>query len=151
VTEVRKYTPEEVWKLYRGVRDPCEKCRGSGAVMYGSTSTWRGGVGGAAMTRNVCDVCWGSGDKHKVWEDLRAWRDRDQEMSREQAFKYLKSAFGATLSSLRKDLLIFADIIDKETRRRKLPEGTDEFWYKRNAEVFSRSIRRLCGEEVDEW
>jgi hypothetical protein len=72
-------------------------------------------------------------------------------MSREQAFKYLQSAFGATLSGLRKDLLVFAGIIEKETRRRKLPEGTDEFWYKSNAEAFSRAIRRLCGEDVEPW
>ena len=112
---------------------------------------WQGGIGGAAMTRDVCDVCWGSGDKHKTWQDLRVWRDRDTEMSREQAFKYLQTVFGASLSSLRKDLLIFADIIEKETRRRKLPEGTDEFWYKRSAETFAIAVRRLCGEKVDPW
>ncbi len=151
MTEARKYTPEEVWKLFRGVRDPCDKCKGSGELMYGNTSTWRYGIGGAAMTRDVCDGCWGSGDKHKTWTDLRAWRGRDTEMSREQAFKYLQSAFGATLSGLRKDLLVFAGIIEKETRRRKLPEGTDEFWYKSNAEAFSRAIRRLCGEDVEPW
>jgi len=103
------------------------------------------------MTLDVCDGCWGSGDSNRKGEDLRAWRDRDREMSRRQAFKYLKSTFGATLSSLRKDLLIFADIIEKETRRRKLPEGTDEFWYRNNAETFAKSIRRLCGEEVEGW
>ncbi len=151
MTEVGKYAPEEVWKLFRGVRDPCDRCKGSGQLMYGSTSTWRGGMGGAAMTRDVCDICWGSGDKHRTWQDLRAWRDRDTEMSRKQAFEYLQSVFGTRYESIRSSLLHFADIIEKETRRRKLPEGTNEFDYKRSAEVFSRAIRRLCGEKVEEW
>ena len=151
MTEVGKYTPEEVWKLFRGVRDPCDKCRGSGEVMYGNTSTWHHGIGGAAITRDVCDTCWGSGDKSKIWRDLRAWQDRDTEMSREQAFKYLQLAFGTSYKTIRPSLLRFADIIEKETRRRKLPEGVDEYDYKSSAEIFSRAIRRLCGEKVEEW
>jgi len=46
--------------------DECETCHGSGVVTYGSTSTWRGGIGGCAMTDGVCDVCWGSGNKCRL-------------------------------------------------------------------------------------
>ena len=49
----------------------CTKCNGSGVYMYSSTATWRGGIGGAAMTNAVCDVCWGSGDSGRPWTDLR--------------------------------------------------------------------------------
>lgn len=55
----------------RGVNTPCKKCNGLGTIVYGSTSTWRGGIGGAAMTNGVCNKCWGSGDEHLHWLDLR--------------------------------------------------------------------------------
>ena len=57
----------------RGV-DPqnvCEKCGGSGVHVYSSTATWMGGIGGQAMTMDVCDGCWGSGDKNRKGADLR--------------------------------------------------------------------------------
>lgn len=46
--------------------DECPKCGGAGTLLYGSTATWRGGIGGAAMTVDVCHVCWGSGSR-KPW------------------------------------------------------------------------------------
>lgn len=59
---------------WRGV-DPenaCPKCDGSGVRAYGSTATWRGGIGGQAITTGVCDGCWGSGDKTRPGVNLRA-------------------------------------------------------------------------------
>lgn len=47
--------------------DRCAACGGSGILIYGSTATWHGGVGGQAMTSDVCNKCWGSGDKHTPW------------------------------------------------------------------------------------
>lgn len=55
----------------RGVREPCESCGGHGVRVYGSTATWRGGIGGQAMTTYVCDVCWGSGDQINHWPSHR--------------------------------------------------------------------------------
>jgi len=43
----------------------CQRCQGYGYRAYGSTATWRGGIGGQAITTDVCDVCWGSG-RHDV-------------------------------------------------------------------------------------
>jgi hypothetical protein len=48
----------------------CPRCNGAGRTTYGSTATWRGGIGGAAMTMDVCDRCWGSGDRHRPGADL---------------------------------------------------------------------------------
>jgi len=47
----------------RGVKayDACKTCGGMGKRCYGNTSTWRGGIGGQAMTTGVCNKCWGSG------------------------------------------------------------------------------------------
>lgn len=53
----------------------CQPCGGIGVRIYGSTSTWRGGIGGCAMTNDVCDRCWGSGDKTRPWP---AWRREDK-------------------------------------------------------------------------
>ena len=50
----------------------CTTCGGTGKKVYASTSTWRGGIGGAAMTEDVCDKCWGSGDELAPGTDLRA-------------------------------------------------------------------------------
>lgn len=49
----------------------CPHCNGTGSVLYGSGSTWRGGIGAAAMTRDVCDSCWGSGAANQPGTDLR--------------------------------------------------------------------------------
>lgn len=65
----------EIWYLdfldQRGVEYICERCRGLGTRVYPSTATWCGGIGGAAMTNDICDFCWGSGDKYKHWVNLR--------------------------------------------------------------------------------
>jgi hypothetical protein len=56
---------------WRQIDDVCLKCSGSGIRTYGSTATWRGGIGGASMTTDVCDSCWGTGDKYKTGVDLK--------------------------------------------------------------------------------
>jgi DnaJ-class molecular chaperone len=49
----------------------CNKCSGSGVFLYSNTSTWRGGLGGQALTYDVCDSCWGSGNIEKKGFDLK--------------------------------------------------------------------------------
>lgn len=58
---------------WRGI-DPaeaCKECGGSGSKVYGDTSTWRRGVGGQSLTQDVCDHCWGSGNRLAPWPDRR--------------------------------------------------------------------------------
>lgn len=57
----------ELLEWERGIEDPCKKCGGSGYIWYGSTSTYWGGVGGSAITKGVCDKCWGSGEENRPW------------------------------------------------------------------------------------
>jgi len=52
---------------WRGIENPCPKCTGTGYIVYGSTSTYLGGIGGAAMTKGVCNQCWGSGEADRPW------------------------------------------------------------------------------------
>ena len=73
--------PVELWKDRRravldwiGVQDEselCCKCGGRGHRGYGNTSTWRGGIGGQAVTTDVCDECWGTGVKARTGTNLR--------------------------------------------------------------------------------
>lgn len=49
----------------------CERCAGAGMRAYGSTSTWRGGIGGQMITPGVCDACWGSGRTDRHGPNLR--------------------------------------------------------------------------------
>lgn len=51
---------------------PCKPCGASGIRVYPSTATWRGGVGGQALTNGICDKCWGSGNSEKPWLNLRS-------------------------------------------------------------------------------
>jgi len=71
----------------------CTACNGKGSRAYGTTATWKGGIGGAAVMSGTCDRCWGTGDTenpgpnghalrngsiaetiklYRAWEDLRA-------------------------------------------------------------------------------
>ena len=54
---------------WRGIEqgNECRECCGAGVLTYGGTSTWRGGVGGQMLTQDVCNKCWGSGDRTKPW------------------------------------------------------------------------------------
>ena len=49
----------------------CSECGGAGITFYSDTSTWRHGIGGQAMTTDVCDKCWGSGDRTRPWPNWR--------------------------------------------------------------------------------
>ena len=61
---------------WRNIETPCKKCQGTGSVTYSSTAMWRGGIGGSMLTLGVCDHCWGSGDEHRHWTDLRKLEDK---------------------------------------------------------------------------
>lgn len=69
----------ETLRRHRGVRNPCPKCSGWGVRWYPSGSTWRGGMGTASCTQDVCggdDGCWGSGDADAPWPSWAIAGDR---------------------------------------------------------------------------
>ncbi len=49
----------------------CSGCSGTGTRTYGSTSTWRHGIGGQSITDDVCDQCWGTGNAARPGPNLR--------------------------------------------------------------------------------
>lgn len=59
----------------------CTACQGKGRRAYGSTATWRGGIGGQAITADVCDKCWGSGNTEQPGTDLRRLRNQQRNMA----------------------------------------------------------------------
>jgi hypothetical protein len=63
--------------------DECKTCNGAGVRGYGNTSTWIGGVGGQMMTTDVCDQCWGSGDRYRKGVNLRQLRAEVGRLPRE--------------------------------------------------------------------
>lgn len=70
--------------MVRDIDTPCEGCRGTGVQTYGSTATWRGGVGGQMLTTAVCNRCWGTGDENRrgtSFREIERWKaafDREQ-------------------------------------------------------------------------
>ena len=59
---------------WRGIESghECPRCGGSGKIVYDSTATYGPGtIGGSAMTLDVCDHCWGSGDITNMGPNLR--------------------------------------------------------------------------------
>lgn len=71
-----QWTSDQVyeWMLEsRGVPQGqhCQRCHGFGVVSYGTTGTWRSGIGGATPTQDVCDACWGSGRRDRPWPSHR--------------------------------------------------------------------------------
>lgn len=68
---------------WRGIQAPCVKCDGAGSFVYSNTATWRrepGTVAGRAMTRDVCDACWGSGDQLCPWPNLRELEEKARKL-----------------------------------------------------------------------
>jgi hypothetical protein len=94
-TRVHEYMLE-----MRGVEEACETCRGSGVRSYGSTATWRGGIGGMAITQDTCDSCWGSGDKHKPGANLRHVLATIDQKAAEKALSTLSTGIGLDVPSL---------------------------------------------------
>ena len=71
------YTTEELHAMlldWRGIEPgrECRDCGGSGVKAYANTATWHNAaIAGQAITNDVCDSCWGSGDRTRPWANLR--------------------------------------------------------------------------------
>lgn len=128
----------------RGVHTPCDACHGLGIKVYASTATWHGGMGCAAMTHDVCDECWGSGDKNRHGMDLRKMTAERKQWEKEQAMSYLSTALGVRIGRLRKRFLALANLADAQCRKRKLPAGEDEFWWQRDWECVASLLRSIA-------
>jgi len=125
VSDERKITYEEARELFlvdRGVSVPCARCSGNGCYMYPNTATWRGGIGGQAITRDVCDECWGTGCQDRKGTDLRKLRDEAEKRVADRVTSLMTERLGLKANCIRETVLRLADDIEalgaKRTDRR---------------------------------
>lgn len=114
-------TDDPIYKTFlqwRGVQDPCPRCRGSGLRYYSSTATWHGGMGGSAGTQDVCDLCWGTGDANRHGVDLRAQQNDWNQAVATAAGGYLSWSVGGTLKSTHQGILFLAEELERLSRKR---------------------------------
>lgn len=104
--------------------DACGTCNGSGHRAYGSTTTWRGGVGGQMATRDVCDRCWGTGDRYRPGCDLRKLRAEEAKRVAEAAVDALARSCGATLRTSGPAVLKIAETLRTAAKKR----NADGIW-----------------------
>jgi len=137
--ELRQRALDEMIRS-RGVEDPCRRCRGVGVVMYGSTATWRGGMGGCAMTKDVCDACWGSGDRYRHGVDLRKLRDEENQRVAERAVSELARSCGATFpGTASRAVCLIVGALDKIADKRGKPAAD---WLPEMARGLANTLRR---------
>lgn len=117
--QILTMTRSQFMKRFLGVDDPCERCHGAGRYMYSHGSTWRGGVGTTGMEWDVCDLCWGTGDKHKTGVDLRKQRNEFRQAVRSESLKHLERCMGAWLGNTHEALLTLSDELERLSRGRK--------------------------------
>jgi hypothetical protein len=145
-SELRQKHYREYLENYRCVRIACHKCGGSGVVLYGSTATWSGGIGGAAMTNDVCDHCWGSGDEHRHWTDLRQLEENQRAAITKEAGLYLCRWLGLNKGETDESLQELAVELEKMSRGRKQRSR----WYYHTCDRLSQILKRLAaGEHID--
>jgi hypothetical protein len=75
-------------------------------------------MGGQTITVDVCDACWGSGERDRPWANLRTMRNDIERMVAERAVDALARAAGATLQTTRKEVAEIAEILRTASRKR---------------------------------
>ncbi len=124
----------------RHVEDPCLKCSGAGQRMYGNGATWRRGAGAACMMMDVCDACWGTGDRYRTGCDLRRLRDEEEKRVAERAVDLLVRSCGATFPTAYKSIITIIEAIQKLADKR-----TTDFWTRPLALGLANTLRRAIG------
>lgn len=79
---------------WRYVHDPCLICDGSGVRYYTAFATWKGGLSGHGMHPDICDACWGTGDRFRHGVDLRQLAEHEEARIAEAAVTALADAVG---------------------------------------------------------
>lgn len=129
---------ERFWR-WRGIETVCNTCRGSGFRLYSNTSTWRGGMGGATVTRDVCDACWGSGDGDNTWTNLREVDARQRAAVAKATLEALAANCGTYLGSMHPAFRELCKELDRLARGRKRPVFFDVA-----CQVLARALRQGC-------
>ena len=124
---------------WRGVETPCAKCDGSGVASYANTSGWRRGIGGCAVTQDVCDVCWGTGDARRKGLDLRAQREGEDARGVERAARLFATRVGASWPAMHPSLEELARELERLSRGRR-PRTR---WFYQSCESLAKLLREM--------
>jgi len=125
------------------VDEACTACHGRGSRVYSSTSTWRGGMGGAAMSVDVCDRCWGSGNQDRPWTDLRKLQAGEDARVALRAATFLADSVGAGLTVAHPALrAIAAELLRLSNGRKPRPS----FFYDLS-KALAKALTRMVGDE----
>jgi hypothetical protein len=103
----------------RGVDIPCSACSGYGVRLYSNTSTWKKGMGGNKCTKDVCNICWGTGDLYNRGLDLEEQRITENARISQRGFDLLAHSIGTSMLSLELPLTELVKELDKLSRGRK--------------------------------
>lgn len=125
--------------------NPCPACNGKGYRHYSNTSTWRGGIGGQAITADICDICWGSGDKTQPFTDQRQQEEYFKRKIKEATIEdWIKQA-GCDIKSVREILPEIIEAIEKLTRKRK---PAPNYWKIQTYGIIIDIFKRLVVEDT---
>lgn len=118
----------------RGVTSVCSRCHGLGTVAYSSGATWRGGMGVAQITYDLCDKCWGSGDEQRHFQNVRAAEKTHEQDICAACIRWLGEQIGVGDEVMRLRINEVADIVAN------VPRGASERYRLLSME---RLLRRL--------
>lgn len=140
------------WRGIRNEEDACRMCNGSGRRCYGDTSTWRGGMGGCAMTWDVCDKCWGSGDRYCPGVDLRVLRDQESKRVAERAINLLANSCGVGLANgaVWDIVVAIEDLANRAAKPRRGAQKAYNEWTYNMARGLARALRAGIGRPATE-
>lgn len=129
-----------------GVDEPCKACGGLGRRMYGSTSTWRGGIGGQAMTIGLCDKCWGSGDATRPFTNIRnAFDEYRRQVDNANGELFAKRIGCGGLSDMKPAIDELCAILDDLSSPRKRKVRAQ--WFDMLCGVVSIQLKKCAGGE----
>lgn len=107
---------------WRGVETPCLRCGGSGRC-HRRTS----GMGPGLETMDVCESCWGTGDRLNTGADLRRLLQEEDARVAERAVHALAEAAGAPRRAKSLETVaicaILRDAAEKDERRPRAAHG----------------------------
>jgi hypothetical protein len=126
--------------------DQCPTCKGNGWHWYGSGDTYHGGMGTASCETDLCDKCWGSGDRHKTWTNVKALEDKWRDDLKKEAFTYIATRLGTQFDSTWPALRELASELKRLSRSRK----TRPRWFIESCEALAKIIETGISERTRE-
>jgi len=113
--------------------------------MYGSGATYHGGAGTASCERDICDVCWGSGDQENPFSDLLKREQAARERVAAATFEDFCKKVGGYVEP--RHLELMAGFILAAGRKRKLDGDVSPFWWSMFCEIMASQFVTIANEK----